>query len=79
MEEGAVLVIVIAVAAALLLVVAALALRSWLTVPRATEDDRFRRAAALTSDWSRTHRPGVPEPDAERLGSRRPGRGGPPG
>lgn len=73
------LVIVIAVAAALLLVVAALALRSWLTVPRATEDDRFRRAAALTSDWSRTHRPSVPEPDAEPRGSRRPGRGGPPG
>ncbi len=78
MEEGAVLVIAIVVAAALLLV-AALALRSWLTVPRATEDDRFRRAAALTSDWSRTHRPGVPEPDAERLGSRWGGRGGPPG
>jgi len=73
-----VLVIAIVVAAALLLV-AALALRSWLTVPRATEDDRFRRAAALTSDWSRTHRPGVPEPDAERLGSRWGGRGGPPG
>ncbi len=72
------LVIAIVVAAALLLV-AALALRSWLTVPRATEDDRFRRAAALTSDWSRTHRPGVPEPDAERLGSRWGGRGGPPG
>lgn len=73
------LVIVIAVAAALLLVVAALALRSWLTVPRATEDDRFRRAAALTSDWSRTHRPGAPEPDAERRGSRRADRGEPPG
>ncbi len=71
------LVIAIVVAAALLLVAAALALRSWLTVPRATEDDRFRRAAALTSDWSRTHRPGVP--DAERLGSRRADRGEPPG
>ncbi len=70
------LVIVIAVAAALLLVVAALALRSWLAVPRATEDDRFRRAAALTSDWSRTHRPGAPEPDGERRGSRRAGRAG---